>query len=122
MLWRPSAGGALRALDSDGPPRTRLGRPLLRSLGIPGGIYRAAAAGDSHIHCAARGCGAHAARTVSSLYVSGIMAVVLRTGILRHEARRELARVGQVLPKIRRRDWGGGGGGRRLFCLDALAE
>src|SRR5580658_2383876 len=122
MLWRPSAGGALRALDSDGPPRTRLGRPLLRPLGIPSCVYRAAAAGDSHVHRAARGCGAHAARTVSCLYVSGIMAVVLRTGILRHEARRKLARVREVLPQIRRRDRGDVGGGRGLFCLDALAE
>src|ERR1700691_4208983 len=103
MLWRPPARGALRALGSDGPPRTRLGPPLPPPLGVPSCIYRAAAAGDSHVHCAARGCGAHAARTVSYLYVSGIMAVVLRTGILWHEARRELARVREVLPQIRRR-------------------
>src|SRR5580658_7982612 len=122
MLWRPPARGALRALDSDGPPRTRLGRPLLRPLGIPGCIHRAAAAGDSHVHCAARGCGPHAARTVSYLYISGIMAVVLRAGILWHEAGGELARVREVLPQIRRRDRGDVGGGRRLFCLDALAE
>src|ERR1700691_3862589 len=103
MLWRPPAPGAVRALDSDGAPRTRFGRPPPRPLGIPCCIYRAPAAGDSHVHCAARGCGAHAARTVSYLYISGIMAVVLRAGILWHEARRELARVREVLPQIRRR-------------------
>jgi hypothetical protein len=46
----------------------------------------AAAAGDSHVHRAASGNCAHAAGTVSYLYVSGIVAVVPGAGIFRNEA------------------------------------
>ena len=46
------------------------------ALGISGRIHRPPAAGDSHIHRAACGNRAHAARTVSYLHISRIMAVV----------------------------------------------
>jgi len=57
-----------------------------------------AAAGDSHVHCiTGRHC-AHATGTLSYLYFSRFVAVVLRAGLCRHEARAELARNRQVLP------------------------
>src|SRR5580658_7984806 len=122
MLWRPSACGALRPLDSDGPPGTRLGRPLLSALGIPRRVHRTAAPGDTHLHRAAGGNRAHAARTLSHLHVSGVVALVPRSGLSRHEGGRELARAGEIFPQVRRADRGGAGSGRSLFCLDSLAE
>src|SRR5580704_12296398 len=122
MLWRASAGGALRTLDSDGAARTRLGRSLLRPLGIPCSVFRSAAAGDSHFHRAAGGDCTHAARTVSPVYVSGIVAVVSGAGISRHEAGPELARVRKILSQVRRADWSAAGGRNCVVCLDSLAE
>src|SRR5579863_454501 len=122
MLRWTSAGGAVRQLDSHGATRTRLGRPILRALGIPGRILRASVASGSHVHRIAGRNRAHAARTLSHLYVSGIVAVVPGAGLSRNEAGRKLARVREILPQIRRGDWGGAGCGRRLFCLESLAE
>src|SRR5580704_7146694 len=110
MLWRASAGGALRTLDSDGAARTRLGRSLLRALGIPGRVFREAAASNPHFYRAASRSSAHAARPVSPVYVSGIVAVVSGAGISRHEAGPELARVRKILSQVRRADWSAAGG------------
>src|ERR1700733_9578593 len=122
MLRRTSAGGTLRSLDSDGPARTRLGRPLFCPLGVSGGIYRPLAAGDSYIHRTAGGSCAHAARTVSYLYISGIVAVVPGAGLSRNEVGRELARTGEIFPQIRCGDYGGAGGWCGLVCVGSLAE
>src|ERR1035438_2534637 len=122
MLWRTSTSGALWALDSDGTPRARLGRSILCPLGISGRLYRAVAAGDSHLHRAAGGSGTHAASTISHLHISRVVAVVLGTSILRHEAGRELARVGEIFSPVRRGDWAGAGSRSGLVCVESLAE
>src|SRR5580700_11304829 len=122
MLWRASAGGALRTLDSDGAARTRLGRSLLRALGIPGRVFREAAASNPHFYRAASRSSAHAARPVSPVYVLGIMAVVSGPCVSRHEARPELARTRQVSPQVRCGDRRDAVGRRGLVCLDSLAE
>src|ERR1700722_3874476 len=121
MLWRKTAGGALRPLDPDGPSRVGLGRPLLFALGISGSVHRAVAASDSHLHRAARGRGAHATRQISCVYVSGFVAVVLCPGLFRNEAGRKLARARKIFPQVRRGDYGGVGGGRGVVCVESLA-
>src|SRR5258708_31481576 len=75
MLRRTSPGGALRALDFDGQARARLGRPLLCALGIPGGIHRAAAAGNSHLHRTAGGSGSPAPRAGLHLHIFLVLAL-----------------------------------------------
>src|SRR5580700_1301922 len=105
MLWRASAGRALRPLDSDGPPRTGLGRPLLRALGISRRLHRTPAAGRSNVRRVARRNCAHAARSLPHLHVPGIVALVPWTGLSWDEARPELARTGEVFPQVRRSDW-----------------
>src|ERR1700693_3142530 len=101
MLRRTSAGRALWALDFDGPPRTRLVRPVLRALGISRSVHRSPSAGDPHLHRAARGDGAHAPRTFSYLHLSWIVAVVLGPGLSRDEAGRELARTREIFSQVR---------------------
>ena len=59
------------------------------------------AAGDSHFHRAARGNCPYAARTLSHLHFSGIVALVSRAGLAGYEAGRELARTGEVFPSVR---------------------
>ena len=90
--------------------------------GLGGGVHRATAAGDSDVYCVAGGDCAHAAGEVSRLHVSGIVAVVLRSGVFRNEAGGELAVAGEVLPSVRYRDWGGAGGGGGVVRVVALAE
>src|ERR1700732_2890250 len=104
MLWRTSSGRALRALDSNGEERTRLGREILRALGISCRILRTLTARDSNFHRAAGGSGTHAPWTLSSVHVPGIVALVFRISLSRDEAGRKLARTGEVLSQVRRSD------------------
>ncbi len=53
---------------------------------------------------------------------SGIVALVPRAGVVRHEVRGELARAGKVFAQVRRGDRSRAGGGRCVFCLESLAE
>src|SRR5580700_5739271 len=122
MLRRASAGRALWALDSDGAARTGLGRPVLRTLGISGSVLWKIAAGDPDVHRAAGGNCAHAARALSPLYISGIVAVVPGSGLSGDEAGRELARAGEIFSQVRCRDWSRAGGRRSVFCVESLAE
>src|SRR5271168_4217333 len=122
MLRRPSAGRALWPLDSDGPPRTRLGRRLFRAMGISSRFRGPPTAGDSNLYRAAGGNCAHAARPFPHLHVSWIVAVVPRAGLLRYEAGRELARIRKILPQMRRRDRSAPDRWRRVFYLEPLAE
>src|SRR5208337_3856727 len=115
LLWRASAGRALRTLDPDGPPRTRLGGPILSALGIYGRVHCASAASDPHLHRVARRSRPHAARQIPHLHFLRIVALVFYAGLLRHEARR-------ALPQIRRRDRCVSAGRDRLVPLVALAE
>ena len=54
--------------------------------GIPGGADRAPAAGHPHLHCLACRSRAHASRPIPHLHLSGIMAVVFRSGLAGNEA------------------------------------
>src|SRR6185369_17263579 len=98
-------------MDSDGATRTGLGRPLLRTMGTGGGVHRTTAAGDPDVYCVTGGNRAHAAGEVSRVHIFRIVAVVLRAGVFRNEAGRELAVAREVFPSVRYRDWGGVGGG-----------
>ena len=64
----------------------------------------------------------YAAGTISHLYISGIMAVVLRSGVAGNEAGRKLARNREVLPQIRRGDHCRAGSGDCVVRLGTLAE
>src|SRR5579872_961198 len=122
MLWRTSTCRALWALDSYGSPRVGLGRPVFPALGISCRFHRAPAAGDSYVHCAARGNCADAARPFPHLHVSGIVALVSRACVVRYEVRRELARAWKVFAQVRCGDRSRAGGGRCVFYLEPLAE
>src|SRR6266567_1968504 len=122
MLWRASFSRALWALDSYGPPRTRLVRPLLRALGIFGGVHWTPPACDPHVHRAAGGYCTHAARTFSHLYVPGVMAVVPGSSLPWHEAGRELARIGEIFSQVRCGYRSRALRRLRVFCLESLAE
>src|SRR5580704_1767546 len=122
MLRRTPSGRKVRPLDLNGPARTGLGRPFFRALGIPCGLHRKAAASNPHLHCPARRSSPHAPRTISSLHLSRFLAMVLRTGLARHEARRKLARAGQVFPPIRRSHRRRPDCRCHLVCLVTLAK
>src|SRR5579872_6917026 len=116
MLRRPAAGRKVRPLDPHGQTRTRLSRPLLRPLGIPRRLHRQTAAGSPHLHRPPRRSRPHAPWPISSLHVPGLLAVVLRLSVFRHEARRKLAWPGQIFPSIRRSNWS------RTSCRDNLVR
>src|SRR5712671_5334249 len=121
MLRRSSIGRALWPLDSNGQARTRLGGPLLHPLGIPGRFFRSIASSDSHLHRPTGGSGPHAARKISPLHFSRIVALVFGAGVSRDESRRELARSGQILSQIRRRHRGSSLRWRGVVYLEPLA-
>src|SRR5580704_11652603 len=122
MLRRPSAGRALWPLDSDGTPPTRLVRPLLRPLGISRRLHRAPPARHSHLHRVTRRNRAHAPRPLPHLHLPGVLVVVLRPGLARHETGPELARTRKVFPPVRCGDRCSVGGGCGVFYLDSLAR
>src|SRR5580704_13943328 len=109
-------------MDSHGTPRTRLGGPLLRSLGIPRRIHRAPVASDPYLHRVTGGNRPHAPRALPHLHFSRIMAVVPGSGVLWNEARRKLARARQILPSIRRRHRRNSARRGRLVRLEPLAK
>ncbi len=73
---------------------------FFRTLGTSRRVYRPSPARDPHFYRVARRCRPDAARQVSHLHVSGIMAVVLSARLLRNEARRKLAEPGQIFPSV----------------------
>src|ERR1051325_3495001 len=122
LLRRAPSRRALWPLDSAGPPRARMGGPFLRPLGIPCSIHCTSAAGNSNLHCTAGWYCPHATTPLPHLYLLGIMAVVLRAGLVRHETRPKLARAGKVFSQIRCRDFGNSGDWTRLVLMVPLAE
>ena len=85
------------------------GRPLVERYG-------------PHIHSAARRNRPHAPRQIPRLHLPRIVALVFCARLLWHEAGRELALAGQILPQVRRDHRNRAGSGDRLVPLDALAE
>src|SRR5579872_2977943 len=122
MLRRTSTSRALWPLDSDGTPRTRLGRSFLFALGIPGGFHRSFAARYSNVYRVARRRRPYAARTFPPLHVFGIVAVVPGTCLFRYETGPELANDGQVFSPLRRGNHGYAYRGNRVVCMEPLAE
>ena len=68
------------------------------------------------------GIAAHAARPLPHLHLSRLLALVFRSGLVGHEAGRELASLGQVFPSVRPHHWSRAGGRNYLVCVVALAE
>jgi hypothetical protein len=99
-----------------------MGGSILSPLGLPRRVYRTIATRDPNLHRASGRHCAHAARPLSPVHVSWILAVVPGASLLWDEDGRKLAGNRQVFSSARSLDHRRPAGRRDLVCMVPLAE
>src|SRR6185369_8864824 len=91
-------------------------------MGRGNGLRRTTATRGENVYCLTGWHCQNAASTIPCVYVPGLMAVVLRARLRGHEAWRKLGHTGEILPSVRRGDWGIPSDRLLLVCVEPLEE